>query len=188
MAAFAAFIDANVFYSMTKTDLVLEFARAGMFRARWSEDVHDEWMRNLAANKGTTREKLEYRRDRMNAAVREPLVTGYQDLIPSLTAINEKDRHVLAAAIIGRCSVIVTSNLKDFPDEALAQYEIEAQHPDTFFLHQFTLADPLSTAAVKAIRARMKSPPFSPDEYIARLKANQLPLLAAEIEARKRLI
>jgi hypothetical protein len=34
--------------------------------------------------------------------------------------------------IVGRCNVIVTQNLKDFPEAALAPYGINVQHPDEF--------------------------------------------------------
>lgn len=40
---------------------------------------------------------------------------GYDDLIPSLSLLDEIDRHVLAAVIRGRCENIVTLNRKDFP-------------------------------------------------------------------------
>jgi len=63
-----------------------------------------------------------------------PFVTGYEDLIPGLHLPDPGDRHVLAAAIRGRADVIVTMNLKDFPDAVLNSFGIEAQHPDEFIL------------------------------------------------------
>ena len=50
-----------------------------------------------------------------------------------------KDRHVLAAAIRSRARVIVTLNLRDFPESSLSQYGIAAQHPDDFILDQIDL-------------------------------------------------
>nr|WP_322721990.1 hypothetical protein [Nostoc sp. ChiQUE02]MDZ8235040.1 hypothetical protein [Nostoc sp. ChiQUE02] len=45
------------------------------------------------------------------------------------------DHHVLAAAIVAKAEVIVTTNLDDFPIESLAPYEIEAWHPDDFLVY-----------------------------------------------------
>jgi hypothetical protein len=56
----------------------------------------------------------------MNRAVRDCLVTGYEPLIQSIALPDADDRHVLAAAIVGRCDMIVTQNLKHFPEAALA--------------------------------------------------------------------
>ncbi|WP_354002110.1 PIN domain-containing protein [Pseudotabrizicola sediminis] len=53
----------------------------------------------------------------MDRATRDCLVTGYEALMPALTLPDADDRHVLAAAIVGRCDAIVTQNLKDFPPE-----------------------------------------------------------------------
>jgi death-on-curing protein len=52
----------------------------------------------------------------MDGSTRDCLVTGYEGLIPALELPDPDDRHVLAAAIVGRCDVIVTQNLKDFPE------------------------------------------------------------------------
>jgi hypothetical protein len=58
----------------------------------------------------------------------------------SLTGIPDvDDRHVLAAAITGRAHVIVTSNIKHFPEEYLADFDILCHSPDDFLIHQFHL-------------------------------------------------
>lgn len=63
----------------------------------------------------------------------ESFVTNYQYLINSM-ANDPKDRHVLAAAVACRARIIVTINLKDFPRDILAPFEIEVQHPDDFLV------------------------------------------------------
>jgi hypothetical protein len=98
----------------------------------------------------------------MNAAVRDCLVTGYEDLIESLALPDPDDRHVLAAAIRADAEVIVTFNLKDFPAGVLAGYNIEAQHPDDFLLALFDAVPGPVCAAVKrqreGLRTRQKQP------------------------------
>ena len=61
-----------------------------------------------------------------------PWFTAYESLIPLLKLPDPDDRHVLAEAIVSRCDVIVTANLKDFPVSVLEPSGIEAQHPDEF--------------------------------------------------------
>lgn len=72
----------------------------------------------------------------MDAAIHDAHITGYQYLVDALTLPDAKDRHVLAAAIAGSVDVIVTLNLRHFPHEYLAPHGLEAQHPDTFLIHQ----------------------------------------------------
>ena len=57
----------------------------------------------------------------MNENVRDCLVIDYQWLIEKLNLPDPNDRHVLAAAIKAKAEVIVTSNLKDFPQSELVQ-------------------------------------------------------------------
>ena len=68
----------------------------------------------------------------MDAHVRDVLVTGFEDLVPSLELPDPGDRHVLAAAIRAEADIIVTANLKDFPASSLAPHGLEAEHPDAF--------------------------------------------------------
>ena len=74
-------------------------------------------------------------------------------MIDTLTLPDPNDRHVLAAAIVGRCDVIVTQNLKDFPEAALAHFEIEAQHPDEFICNHLSFAPGVVCGTVRKVRA-----------------------------------
>ena len=105
----------------------------GIYRAKWSAEIHEEWISNVLLNRpDLTREKLERTRTLMDMHVPDGLVTGYQNLIPGLNLPDPNDRHVLAAAIRGKVSVIITNNLKDFPASELQTYDIEAQTPDEY--------------------------------------------------------
>lgn len=189
MATFTALLDANVLVSMTATDLALHAARAGLYRARWSDDIHHEWMKAVAdIHPNVTPEMLTKRRNAMDDAFRDARVTTYQPLIEGLALPDPKDRHVLAAAIAGRCDVIVTFNTKDFPANALAKHDLDAQHPDTFFMHQYNLAPTVFLGAVKAVLANLTNPPMGIDEYLERLRNVGLPLLADELAKSKRLL
>jgi hypothetical protein len=68
-------------------------------------------------------------------------VTAYQPLIASLTVPDPNDRHVLAAAIVGRCDAIVAQNLIHFPEAALAASGVEAQHKDGFLARVYLQRD-----------------------------------------------
>src|ERR1700722_10465987 len=125
-----AVYDANILYPAPLRDLFIRLAQAGLIRARWTETIHDEGVRNvLADNPALSAERLARTRTLMNEAVRDCRVSGYEDLIDSLTLPDPDERHILAAAIRANAEVIVTFNVKDFPTGVLAGYNIEAQHP-----------------------------------------------------------
>ena len=105
----------------------------------------------------------------------DALVTGFQDLIESLSLPDPDDRHVLAAAIRAGASAKVTYNLRDFPASELDKYNIEALHPDEFILHQIHLSESKVLQAAQNHRARLKNPPKSVAEYLATLEAQTLP-------------
>lgn len=107
----------------------------------------------------------------MTSAFAEALVIGYQRLVPAMSN-DPKDRHILAAAIRSGSQMIVTSNVRHFPDELLREFDIEAQRPDLFLLHQCAL-DPSATAAMLRRQARDKSkPPRKVAEVLDRLAIN----------------
>ena len=111
--AFTALYDACVLYPAPIRDVLMRLALTDLYRARWTNLIHEEWIRSVLANRrDLTRAQLERTRDLMNAHARDALISGFEDLIPSLTLPDPDDRHVLAAAIRGRVDVIVTYNLK----------------------------------------------------------------------------
>src|SRR5215468_9497735 len=102
MSHFTALLDANVLYPAPMRDLLIEVARTDIFKAKWSADIHREWIEALLRNDPQReREKLERTRTLMDGAVRDCLVTGYEPLIASITLPDDGDRHVVAAAIAG---------------------------------------------------------------------------------------
>lgn len=176
MASFTAIYDACTLYPAPLRDLLMHLALTDLFRARWTDQIHDEWIRSVLADRPDLKpEQLRRTRSLMDAHVRDCLVTGYEELIEGLTLPDPADRHVLAAAIRGSASVIVTFNLDDFPPEYLDKFGIEAQHPDQFITHLIDLAPAAVCAAAKRHRASLKNPPKAVDEYLGALAKQHLP-------------
>src|SRR5687767_9448716 len=111
-APFKVVLDANVLYPFSLRDTLLRAAAEGLFQAYWSEQILDEVSRNLI-QAGMTKLQAERLRTAMEAAFPEARVTAHEHLIPAMNN-DQKDRHVVAAAVKVGAQVIVTSNLKDF--------------------------------------------------------------------------
>ncbi|WP_238697691.1 hypothetical protein [Pantoea agglomerans] len=84
--------------------------------------------------------------------------------------------------------MIVTFNLKDFPGESLAEFDIEAIHPDEFIADLLDLNQAMVLQAVQRQRARLKTPPKSVDEYFDILLKLGLPMTVKAITAYKLMI
>jgi predicted nucleic acid-binding protein len=175
VAGFTAFYDANVLYPAELRNLLMHLALIGRFRAKWSAEVHEEWISNLLKKRpDLTRDKLERTRMLMDKHAVDALVTGYEDLIPGLQLPDPDDRHVLAAAIRGHADVIVTMNLRDFPSDTIVSFGIEAQHPDEFVLHLLDLAPGAVVAAAQNHRQSLKNPTKTVAEYLETLERQGL--------------
>lgn len=178
-STFTAFFDANVFFGARLRSLMMEVAQSGLFRSRWSADIHDEWIRSVLAKRpGLRREQIEPIRELMDQAVPDALVTGYHGLIPALTLPDPDDRHVLAAAIVGRADVIVTFNEKDFPADVLAPYGIHTRHPDVFFVEAESIDQGTLVEAASRDLAHYKNPALTPKQYTDDLRKAGVPRLA----------
>lgn len=182
MSRFAAVLDANVLYSYPLTSVLLELAEARLYRPIWSTDIHEEWIRAVRKTKPDfPPEKLERRRAAMDEALPDACVSGYRRLIPSLDLPDASDKHVLAAAIRAKAQVIVTFNERHFPEDALAEFDVSVQHPDTFLRHLIDLAPSVVRDCIAAMLARFKNPPLTVEEFIAVLERQSLPEAAAAL-------
>lgn len=189
MAGFTALYDACVLYPAPLRDLLLQLALSDVFRAKWSADIHEEWIRNVLEQRpDLNRMQLSRTRDLMDRSTRDALVSNYAELTPSLTLPDPDDRHVLAAAIRGRCDVIVTYNLKDFPPDYLKTFDIVAQHPDKFIAHLSKLRPDAVCHAARICRSRLRKPAKSIDEYVCILAQLRLPELVRFLDAHRDLI
>jgi predicted nucleic acid-binding protein len=170
-----AIYDANILYPAPLRDLLIRIAQSGLVHARWSETIHDEWTRNvLKTNPHLSAERLARTRSLMNEAVRDCLVTGHKKLIATLSLPDQEDRHVLAAAICSKATVIVTFNLKDFPAKTLARFDIKAQHPDAFLTELLNQSAGLVCAAVKLQRESLRNPQRTIEELLTTLESQGL--------------
>jgi len=172
---FTVVYDACVLYPAPLRDLLMHLALSDLYRARWSDMIHDEWTRNvLAIRPDLTQDQLTRTRQLMNTHVRDSLVTGFEYLIPSINLPDPDDRHVAAAAIHSGASLIVTFNLKDFPAAALKPYNLAAQHPDDFIVDLLDLHPASVLEAAASHRRSLKNPPKTADEYLDTLLAQGL--------------
>lgn len=175
--------DACVLYPAPLRDLLMHLAMTGLFRAKWTNEIHDEWLRNVLANRGDLkRSQLERTRDLMNKHVHDCLIEGYEYLIPSLKLPDPTDRHVLAAAIHSSTSIILTYNLKDFPAKSLNIYNINALHPDKFLTQLIDLEPDIICSTIKKVRATLKKPPTSINKYLSILEKQSLPNTVKKLE------
>ena len=186
---FTVFYDACVLYPAPLRDLLVRLARMGVFRAKWTQQIHEEWIRNaLKKNPHLTRERLDMTASKMNEAVMDSLVSDYEPLIAGLQLPDTNDRHVLAAAIKGQAEVILTFNLKDFPTDYLSQFNVWAQHPDEFMSDLLDIAPGEVLLATRQQRAALKKPPRTVDEFLDTLLRQQLPRTVAYLKRRKELL
>ncbi len=167
MASFTAIYDACVLHPAPLRDLLLRVALTDLFRARWTEEIHAEWVRSVLDRRPDLKpEQLRRTRELMDRSVPDCLVTGHEGLLESLKLPDPNDRHVLAAAIRCQAGVIVTYNLADFPKGALDPYGISAQHPDEFVMHLFDLSPAAVCAAVRDQRLALSRPTRSAGELL----------------------
>src|SRR4051794_26922548 len=90
--------DANVLYPFHLRNLLIQLGVEGIVSPRWTDAIHDEWIRTPAATGRVEPQRLIRTRDIMKRVLPDADVRGYQHRIAGLALPDDGDRHVLAAA------------------------------------------------------------------------------------------
>lgn len=171
--SFPAFFDTNVLYGALLNDFILDLADRGLFRPLWSKDVLFELAKNLVKN-GEDPALVEKRVGTMERYFADAMVAGYDDLVSTMTN-DEKDRHVLAAAVRGGAEVLVTFNTRHFPKSAVEPFDLEVVHPDDFLLDQLDLYHAPTLRALADLVAAYDSPAMTIDDFLFALTRAGVP-------------
>ena len=183
MTSYTVILDACVLYPAPLRSYLMYLANTGLFRARWTDQIHDEWIRNLIKNKpDLDPAKLERTKQLMNDNVPDCLVEGYEPLIAGLTLPDVDDRHVVAAALKGQAEAIITFNLKDFPPSELNPLGLSAIHPDEFLSDMFELNPSFCIKAAQQQRRSLKRPTMSATEFLDCLQKQRLPSFVSNLK------
>lgn len=175
-ARFTALLDACVLYPAPVADALMSMHVAGLYTARWTRRIEDEWVEAVLRSRPEIHESLIRRRDTMRKVVLDWEVDqgSVEALEPCLSLPDPGDVHVLAAAIAGQVDCIVTANLRDFPSDALERHGLEVIHPDDFLVYQLDL-DPIpALTAFKEMRLRHRNPALTVEEFAEVLERNSL--------------
>lgn len=179
ISSFRVVLDACVLYPIALCDILLSTADRRLYRPLWSTRILDE-MENALVRSGKDAAKIAYRRAEMERIFPDAAITGYEPLIPAMKN-DEKDRHVLAAAVRVNAALIVTTNLKDFPDHVLHPLGIRAEHPDVFLMDLLGFDSPAVLAAIETMAEEKTRPPQTTLDILQRIGKNAPKFAAAAL-------
>jgi len=181
--ASVAVFDACILYPFHLRNVVVQAAVDRVVEARWTDAIHEEWVRSLAADAPAIPiERLQVTRRLMNDAIPTAMVNGYEKHIPMVTLPDPDDRHVVAAAIAAKASLILTWNLRHFPESALNKFGLRTMNPDKFLSGLFEKAPDLVIGSLANARRNLSKSRVSASDFIAILKGQKLVQLAKRIE------
>lgn len=170
---FTCVLDTNVIYPIDIRDLLFWFASYDLFTPKWSKHIFTEW-ENVMKRKGIPDEEIKKRLDKAQRAFPDALVDNYEPLVNSLELPDEKDKHVLAAAIKTNANIIVTNNLRDFPAAYLARFGLTAKTADDFITDTIDLNTDLALEAFRALVMNRTNPNIDEFEILDRFRKNGL--------------
>lgn len=173
--------DACVLSPSLIRNLLMRLAVSGLVAARWTDEIQDEWMRTLLADRpDLTVERLQRTRQFMEQAVPDAQVTGYEAIIATLSLPDPDDRPVLAAALHAGADLLVTFNLKDFPVSAL--HPLDVLTPDELVRWLMDSVPEATVAAVEGLKFTLRQPPYSLPNFLERLEKVGLPEAAHRLK------
>jgi hypothetical protein len=169
-----AVFDACVLYPFHLRYILIQLAVDRLVEARWTDQIHNEWIRNLAASGPA----FQNTRRLMNAALSSASVDGYQEHVPKVTLPDPDDRHVVAAGIASSASIILTWNLRHFPMRELKKFGLRRETPDAFMSGLYDKVPGLVIDSLANARRNLTKTRLSASDFITILKGQMLADLA----------
>ncbi len=179
---FTAVLDTNVIYPVITRDLLFWFAHYEMYTPKWSKHIFDEW-KDVMLRRGVSSEEIGKRVQKASLAFPDALVKQYEGLIEVLDLPDEKDRHVLAAAIKTNADLVVSNNIKDFPEKILNSFGIKIKTADDFLTDLIDLNGETAIEAFKEMVLNKKNPDLDEYELLKQLRKNRLTDTAAYLHS-----
>ncbi len=170
---FTCVLDTNIIIPIEIRDLLFWFAYDELYTPKWSQHIFDEW-ENVMRSKNVNEKEIEKRIGWAKAAFPDAMVENYEVLINGLTLPDEKDRHVLAAAIKTNANLIVTNNLKDFPEDYLNSFGLSAKSADDFLTETIDLNQMVAISSFRKLVVNRKNPNLDEYEVLNCLRRNGL--------------
>jgi predicted nucleic acid-binding protein len=178
--AYSVLLDTCVLFPMYLRDSLLRLAVAGLYEPLWSRHILDELSGALVREDVASASQA----DRIVALMRqhfpESEVAGYEPLIPTMTC-DEKDRHVLAAAVTSGALVLASDNTADFPTASTEPYGIEVLTADQFLLDLLDAAPAMVIRTLTRQAERYKRDPQTLDALLAALSRSGARTFADEV-------
>jgi len=151
-----ALLDTCVLYPTVMREVLLQSAGAGLFQPFWSTRILQEWSRAVAKAGIVQQAIVDGEIALLAANWPNAIIIPSPDLAARLYLPDANDIHVLVAGITGRCTIIITLNLRDFPDALLVEHQIRAVHPDAFLLDLFNTSPEEIIRSVALVHRRIE--------------------------------
>jgi hypothetical protein len=176
-------IDACVLYPTVMREVVLGCAAQGLFEARWSSRILEEWAR--AAGKLGPEQEVWARGEiaALKAKFPRGLVTYDSAIERQFWLPDPADIHVLTAAVTGSCDGILTMNAKDFPKNILGDEALLRWDPDVFARDLLAGHPEVVQSISTAILAKANAMSDRPWTMRALMKKARLPRFGKALEA-----
>jgi hypothetical protein len=183
-AAVAVF-DPCVLYPFHLRNILVQAAVDRLIEARWTDAIHQEWIRSLAAAAPSMPpDRLQIARSLIDAALPAAAVRDYEMHIAAVVLPDPDDRHVVAAGIAAGASVILTWNLRDFPVGALIHHGLVAQTPERFLVELYDDAPDLMVGSLANARRNLTKTLVSRADFVDVMRNQRLNELAWKIGGR----
>ena len=127
-------IDTCVLFPTVMRTILLEAVKSKHDSAFWSEKILSEWSASAKKVGELGQLQADAEISILRANWPNSIISFSLELEDSLYLPDLNDRHVLAAAIAGKCDAIITLNKKDFPRQILDQYGLIRLDPDHVIL------------------------------------------------------